>query len=522
MTIPASHIVKVSPRVIGGGRKDLETLGMLLTKSALLPSGAPAQEFLKASDVASVFGDESDEAKFAQQYFTGVTNQQRAPRALVIGRCMTESGAAWVRSAPLSVTLEDLKKVTDGHINLVVNGETKGATGIDLSRATSLSDVAAKLAEALGGLNGAYDGNQGAIILTTTATGKDATISFTTDNSVVGSAIVGHAVVGKPKTVVKSAAESASTDLNALLGLTLDAGAVVSPGYDALTASAALDAICSVTRNWVGFTSIWEATLGEAEGFAAWADIDDDYVYFDWTTDRRATNPQTSALTKPAKLMDRFNCTAALFGESYDIAAFALACGASIAWDRYQGMKVWFAKGASNLSTAVTDEAEANALEAIRCSYYGNFATRNARFNFFNRGTLASDFYGFIDVLYGSIYLRNSIQRSCMDGFKALNRVPYNAAGQALISAWLQDPINACLNNGVIDTGMQLDESQKAQIMQELGTDISTRLFTNGFYYQIEMPAANVRADRGSPVVSCYYAYAGSVQALNVEVVSVL
>ena len=501
MTIPASHIVKVSPRVIGGGSKDLETLGMLLTKSALLPSGAPAQEFLKASDVASVFGDESDEAKFAQQYFTGVTNQQRAPRALVIGRCMTESGAAWVRSAPLSVTLEDLKKVTDGHINIVVNGETKGDTEINLAQVTSLSDVAAKLAEALGGLTGAYDGNQGAIILTTTATGKDATISFTTDNSVV---------------------ESASTDLNALLGLTLDAGAVVSPGYDALTASAALDAICSVTRNWVGFTSIWEATLEEAEGFAAWADIDDDYVYFDWTTDRRATNPQTSALTKPAKLMDRFNCTAALFGESYDIAAFALACGASIAWDRYQGMKVWFAKGASNLSTAVTDEAEANALEAIRCSYYGNFATRNARFNFFNRGTLASDFYGFIDVLYGSIYLRNSIQRSCMDGFKALNRVPYNAAGQALISAWLQDPINACLNNGVIDTGMQLDESQKAQIMQELGTDISTRLFTNGFYYQIEMPAANVRADRGSPVVSCYYAYAGSVQALNVEVVSVL
>lgn len=501
MTIPASHIVKVSPRVIGGGSKDLETLGMLLTKSALLPSGAPAQEFLKASDVASVFGDESDEAKFAQQYFTGVTNQQRAPRALVIGRCMTESGAAWVRSAPLSVTLEDLKKVTDGHINIVVNGETKGDTEINLAQVTSLSDVAAKLAEALGGLTGAYDGNQGAIILTTTATGKDATISFTTDNSVV---------------------ESASTDLNALLGLTLDAGAVVSPGYDALTASAALDAICSVTRNWVGFTSIWEATLEEAEGFAAWADIDDDYVYFDWTTDRRATNPQTSALTKPAKLMDRFNCTAALFGESYDIAAFALACGASIAWDRYQGMKVWFAKNAANLSTAVTDESEANALEAVRCSYYGHFATRNARFNFFNRGTLASDFYGFIDVLYGSIYLRNSIQRSCMDGFKALNRVPYNAAGQALISAWLQDPINACLNNGVIDTGMQLDESQKSQIMQELGTDISTRLFTNGFYYQIEMPAANVRADRGSPVVSCYYAYAGSVQALNVEVVSVL
>ena len=58
MTIPASHIVKVSPRVISGGSADLETNGMLLTKSALIPSGIPALEFTLASEVASYFGDE--------------------------------------------------------------------------------------------------------------------------------------------------------------------------------------------------------------------------------------------------------------------------------------------------------------------------------------------------------------------------------------------------------------------------------------------------------------------------------
>ena len=111
----------------------------------------------------------------------------------------------------------------------------------------------------------------------------------------------------------------------------------------------------------------------------------------------------------------------------------------------------------------------ADALEANRINFLGQYATRNSQFQFFNRGTLSSSTYGFVDVLYGSIYLRSAIQTSCMNGFKNLNRVPYNARGEALICAWCQDPINRCLENGVIDTGLELNASQQAQIMQEAG-----------------------------------------------------
>ena len=65
-----------------------------------------------------------------------------------------------------------------------------------------------------------------------------------------------------------------------------------------------------------------------------------------------------------------------------------------------------------------------------------------------------------------------------MDGFKAINRAPYNDMGRAYISAWLQDPISLCLRNGVIDPGLDLSESQRVQIMQEVGQDITTTLFT--------------------------------------------
>lgn len=498
MAVPASHIVAMSSRVLSGGSNDLETNGLALTKSALIPTSTPAVLFSSASDVSAFFGPEADETAFAQQYFTGVTNQQTAPKTLVFGRRVDADAPAWLRSAKLATDLAALKKVTDGALKITVGGELKTASGVDFSECASLSDCAETLATAVTGVTGTYDSNSNTITLTTSAVGDDATISY-------------------------AEAGEGGTDLAALLGFTEEAGAVGSQGAGKMTEAANLNAVCEVTRNWVGFTTLWETEDDEAKAFAAWADgTGDDYVYVDWTTDEKCTDQLTQASTKAAQLVDLYNCAATVYGTWRD-AAFVLAVGASIAWNRTQGMKTWFAKDASGITPRVVSEAAANALEAIRVNYSGEFATRNADFTFFNRGTLTSDFYGFIDVLYGSIYLRNAIQRSVMDGFAQINRAPYNARGEALIRAWIQDPINRCKLNGVIDEGLTLSEAQKAQILQETGDEeVANALFTKGFWVGITMPAANERADRDAPVVTLYYAYAGAVQKLSVETTAVL
>ena len=112
-----------------------------------------------------------------------------------------------------------------------------------------------------------------------------------------------------------------------------------------------------------------------------------------------------------------------------------------------------------------------------------------------------------------------------MSGFKSINRVPYNARGEALIRAWCQDPINRCLDNGVIDAGLELNESQRAQIMQEVGDDgqdVVQAITSKGYWIGVDLPDAAGRANRESPNVTIYYAYAGSVQSLTCEVVSVI
>jgi hypothetical protein len=109
-----------------------------------------------------------------------------------------------------------------------------------------------------------------------------------------------------------------------------------------------------------------------------------------------------------------------------------------------------------------------------------------------------------------------------MDLFAAVNRIPYTEKGYSLISAAISGVIDAGKTNGTIDAGMSLSQAQRAQIAQEVGRDISDELFSKGWFLYIADPAANVRAQRGTPVCLLYYCYAGSVQKVEMPVTAVL
>lgn len=499
MSINAKYLVSLPPRTITGGSTDLETNGCLLTKSARIPADKPAIAFGSASAVADFFGPEADETAFAQQYFTGLTNQQHAPSSLIIARRVDEAASAWIRSATLTVDLAALKKVTDGALKITVDGTQKTASSVDLSSATSLSDAAEKIATAITGVAGTYDSVTNTFTFTSETTGASSTISF-------------------------ASAGDSGTDLSELLGLTEDSGAVLSQGCAAMTEAANMDAVCGVTSNWTQFTTVWEITEAEeAEAYAAWADIDDDYIFVFWSSDAKMADPLTQDTTIAAGMVDKYDTVFSIYAADFTAAAFALAYPASIAWQQNQGMKVIFGKSASGLTPTVTSQAQAEALDAIRVSYVGQFATRNAQFQFANRGQLSSDFYGWYDVLVGMIWFRAKIQRSIMDGFASVNRVPYTQRGYTIIESWIQDPINAAMNVGVIDTGISLSESQRVQILQETGdSEAADDIETNGFYLQVEDPEAVVRANRGTPVMNLYFAYAGSIQTVEMPVIAVL
>lgn len=522
MAINARFLVDVVSRTITGGSPDLVTNGMVLTRSLLIPTDRPAMEFSSASAVANFFGDDSEEASFAQQYFMGLTNQQKAPETLVIGSLLVEPTYAWVRM-PVNAELEELKALTKDKarkITLMIDG-VKTVGDVSFAEADSMSAVAESIVSSLNEgslssrkmkLNADYIEGLKSVVLTLKPTESQ------------------EANKTLPSVTLPNLKDVEDAEFQQALCLTIEAGAVVSSPSKGMTLAKNLDAITSTTANWTQFTTLHsleemykDKALDAAKELSAWADIYDDAVFVFWSNDKRMVDPLTQKGSIAANLHGLYNCTICVYSESAKTAATVLAYPATIKWDAVQGVKVLFGKAASGVPAIVTTEEEARALDKIGVTYIGQFATRNAEFTFANSGALTSSMYGYYDVLIGQIWFKAKCQRACMDGFASVNRVPYNAKGFSMIEAWLADPIEAAKKVGVIDTGLRLSNAQKAQILQETGSStVLSDLENNGYWLQVEAPEANVRAKRGSPTMNLLVTYAGSVQKIELPITCVL
>lgn len=494
MPIPASYIVAINPRLIQPGGTDLEFNGLILTDNALMPLSSMVMEFTTSDAVGSYFGLDSAEYAQATQYFLGYNNSFSKPKRLMFGARVNSARAAFLRGGKFTGTLATLQAVTDGAMKVTINGTEYTVTGLDFNSDTSYSDVAETVQTALAG---------------------ELASTTVTYSSLTGGFQIGSPTTGAESTIGYASAGDSGTDVSALLCLTEATGAVLSQGSAALSATANMAAIKQQTQNWVSFTTLYEAETEEVLGLAEWASGQGvDYLYVPWSTDAQLTTQgSTSSIADQIEAAE--HGATALVYENVDTAVFVLGTVASIDWNRNQGVITTAFKHIDGLAATVTDETTANLLESKKCNFIGTYATRNDDFTFFYPGAMFGD-YNWIDTYINMIWLKNVMQVAVMNGLNSAGRVPYNERGYTLIRSWLQDPINRALKNGCIDTGVTLSESQKAQVMNEAGLDISNELWINGYYIQVEDAGAQVRVTRDSPNVSVWYTYAGSVQRVVV------
>ena len=231
MTIPASYIVAINPRLIPAGGTDLEFNGMVLTDNAIIPQTAMLMEFTSAETVAAYFGETSDEYKVASVYFLGYNNSFAKPRKMMFGRRIASAVGAYLRGARYTGTLAEVKAVTSGALTVEINGTEVAISSVDLSASTSYSDAASTIETALdaelAGVTVAYSSLTGAFQINSPSTGETETIAYATGT------------------------------LAELLNLTATSGAVLSQGSDALTQTANMNAIKAASQNWVTFTTLY-------------------------------------------------------------------------------------------------------------------------------------------------------------------------------------------------------------------------------------------------------------------------
>ena len=493
MSISASQIVSVIPRVINAGGTDLEITGLLLTENPLCIFPG-AMNFSNANSVGAYFGLTSPEYEAAQSYFLGYDNSFTKPRKISFARWVNEA----IAGSLIGGTAEDmdsLKAITAGGFTISVDGSAKTVTALDLSAATTQSDVAQLVQSQLTGTTVAYNSNLNAFIITSSTTGETSSISLATDGE-----------------------QNAAT----VLGLTAEAGATVSAGSAALEPSANMSSITNKTQNWVSFTTMTEPDADVIEELAEWTNNSNgEYLYCPYTTNVNDTNPNAGSNLPKTLANANYEGVLLTYG-GLEYAILAMSIGACIDWDRNNGLVTWDFKAQTGLTPSVDDDTTANNCADMNVNFYGKWATRNDEFIRYHEGAMIGGNFGFVDAYVGNLWLRNALQVSLMNGLGQVGRVPYTDEGYTIVRAWCMDPINRALNNGAIDPGVTLSESQRAQLINEIGQDVSNQILTDGYYLMVADPGAQARVDRDTPTLGLWYTYGGSVHRLELPVTAIL
>lgn len=493
MTIPASDIVVVNPGVVSSGGSPLVLNGVMVSKNALLPTGR-STSFASAAAVSAFFGPSSAEYAQALIYFAGFDNSTVKPALLIFAPYADAARAAWVQSGSLAALSLTQLQALSGTLIVTVDGVVFTSSSINLTGVASFSAAATAITAGFTGVG------------KPTCTWNAVNSTFTLTSSTTGVTSTIGAVTGT---------------LAAGLNFTAALGAIMSQGAAVDTPTTAMDTLKASTQNWASFMTLWEPVTADKQLFAAWTTAQNlRYVYVAWDTDAQAiVNNSSTCFGALAKSL-KYNAVLTVYN-TVELATFALGAIASVDFERPDGRITIAFKGQGGLASTVTDQNIANILLANGYNFYGTYATASQDFTFFYNGQISGDWL-WLDPYINQIYLNAQFQLALMNLLTTVKSIPYNQNGYGLIRAAMLDPINSALSFGSIRTGVTLSASQTAQVNQAAGLDVAPLIQQQGYYLQIIDPSAQVRANRGTPVINFWYTDGGAVQKIVVSSVDLM
>ncbi|MBC0853894.1 DUF3383 domain-containing protein [Pantoea stewartii] len=491
MAIPLTKDVQINPGVLAAGGNAVDLNGLILTQSTYAPVGNVAS-FSTKEDVAKYFGSVSDEYAMAAIYFSGYDNSTKKPGNLLFAQYNVVPVSAWLRSGSMAnVTLDQLKLIS-GILTLTVDGTAKTSTNIDLSGATSFAAAADLIESAIGNsVVVTYDTTQKAFVISSATTGGGSSVTF--------------------------ASGTASTALK----LTAATGAILSQGADVQNPTEFFIALLGKSQDWAVFTTSFEATNDEHLAFSAWVSAQNfRFAYVAHTMDGSAlVSGSTDTVAYKIITTNDYANVLPVYGTNLH-AASALGYAAALDFDRQEGRVTFKFRSVSGLQPVVSSSSAYDALIANGYNFYGAYTANNYSTSYWADGAITGDFKWF-DSFCFQIWLNANLMQDVIQLFQSNRSLPYNTRGDAAIEASMTDTFGQGVSFGGIRVGIDLSAAQKNEIINAVGTDITSTLNAKGWYLYLPKATAEQRADRIRPGCSVYYTDGGSVQKLTLASVMV-
>lgn len=498
MTISASQLVNVLPRVISAGSTTLELNGIMISKNPFIPAGK-FLEFYSSDEVGLYFGTTSKEYELSVNYFLGFTNSTKKPKTLLFTRDITSAIKGCLFGGKVTATLSALKEIEDGSLSITIAGVEIVLTDIDLSGATSLSDIALILQNALrdnqtnpaiADLTIEYSSINKNFIITTGTDGEEATISFATG--------------------------STGSDLSLVLMLDSSGALFQSNGRDATPVSTMMNEFKTISLNWVSFMTLEEVEQNTKLEYANWVNSQNSGCRFVYVCQDSDINAKVSGNeTNTSFLINELELSGTtLQYNTANLSAFVMGAIASINYEVVNGRITFAFKKQDGLAYTVNDDTEATSLLKNGYNFYGNYSTNNASYKLYQNSRVSGK-YNWLDSLVNAIWLNDRLQTNILDLLVGLNSLPYNQTSYDKIINACSDTLQLAISNGVITQGISLSSTQKIQLESEAGVDISDTLYSEGYYMQILNPSAVARQNRETPIAYLWYMDGGSIQKID-------
>ncbi|MEQ9910989.1 DUF3383 domain-containing protein [Pectobacterium polaris] len=492
-TIPLSRDFKITPSTVNAAGTALDVYGLLLSDSELLPVGK-VSEFTSASDVGLAFGTTSKEFLAASIYMSGYDNSTVRPGAVLFGRLALSAVAGWLLSGSFRGVKISALQTINGTITLTVDGTPVTSAAIDLSAVTSFSDAAVAIATAIGSsVTVEWLPIQSRFIIRSATTGDESNVS--------------HAQVNDTATALK---------------LTSDTAATTSSGSAATSITDTMSVIVNQNQNWVLTSSLVELTDAQKTELCAWVSASDNrygYVYHD-TSEAPTVANNAATFQQSVVVENGFENVLAIYG-TYLYAVLALAYSASLNFSRTNGRVSYKFRAFAGIAPNVSDNATAAALESNGYNFYGSYSQNRTMKQYVSNGAITGK-YLWLDSFISQVWINANLISAFANLFTNNASYAFNAAGYASVSAAVIDVAQNAKNFGAIRAGVTLDQAQINIVNDAVGADVSSVLFTEGWYFYIPTQTGASRTERSLDGAIFYYVDGQLIQSINMTSTNIL
>lgn len=488
MSLPISRIISMTIAAPTAPPKATNLTGIcIFGKSTKLASYERVKSF-SPTTLSSRFSASDPEYKAASLAF----QQQPQLSKLYISRRFTAAQpGTLLGSGP--ATLDDLKAITAGKFDVVVDETTINVTGLNLSGCATLAAVATaiqtKLAAGLAGTTCTYDANNGAFVITSPTTGTSSQVGYATPTD-----------------------DDVTTV--AALGLSNEAGARRTQGFAAETVvDDSLAAAKIASSAWFAFDLARDATLTDLQRASDWAAANE--RPFAATTNSAAAyatpSPTDSDIAGYAKRKANGFTFVTYSRDHADAGIGALARIAAVDYTKRRSVITLWGQQITGVSGENIDEGIADGLAAKNANVVTSFDDNAA---IYINGTMANGVW--IDQVFGLAWLKLETLREiyyAMTGFGRVFQTDEDV--QRLVDAW-ENALKKGVNCGLLAPGVWPSDTAGVGIIKP-----GDRLDL-GYYVYADPVASQSSADRQtriSPPITALAKGSGAIQGANIKMV---